>query len=450
MRIKDDLLGKKITVIGAGVSGSELALLAVRLGAKVFVSDCGIVVDEKKELFKEAGIGWESGSNTERALDADLVVVSSGISPDAPVVKAAMAKNIPVRGELDFVYPYLSGKIIAVTGSNGKTTTASMIGFFLAELGCNCLTGGNIGNAAAKAAGADYDYIVLELSSFQLHWAEYFRTDVSVVTNLAPDHIDWHGSYEKYVAAKANIISILKENGTAIYQERDRDELCAGGGLPLSWTGVRGADGVYMDETRGQAWLVRGGDESVLFDFKDVRLLGKHNLENTAMAAAALCCFGITVPAGLISCYTPPEHRCAYAGETGGVIFVDDSKGTNVAASVAAMSSLPNRKVIILGGKGKGEDYAPLADAVKEYASWSVLLGEEKERIAGALEAAGYKSYSFAADMDEAVETAYRKAKAGETVLLSPACTSWDMYPNYAARGEHFARAVAAIIKREE
>lgn len=450
MKHGECLRDKKITVIGAGVSGSELALLAARLGARVFVSDCGEIANDKKKLFAEAGIAWETGANTARALDAGLVVVSSGISPDAPIVKEAAAKNIPVQGELDFVYPYLSGGIIAVTGSNGKTTTASMIGFFLSELGYNCLTGGNIGNAVAKAAGRQYEYIVLELSSFQLHWAERFRTDVSVVTNLAPDHIDWHGSYEKYVEAKAKILRLLKKDGTAIYQERDRDELRAAGGLPLSWSGPPAGDGVYMDEAGGCAWLRLGGHIAKLFDFADVRLLGKHNIENTAMAIAALSCRGITVPAALISRYTPPGHRCAYAGEARGVIFVDDSKGTNVAASVTAMSSLPNRKIVILGGKGKGEDYAPLAEAVKEYAAWAVLLGEEKEKIAAALAAAGYDSYSFASDMDEAVDAAYAKAAAGETVLLSPACTSWDMYPNYGARGDHFARAAAAIINSEK
>lgn len=449
MKLGESLRDKKITVIGAGVSGSELALLASRLGARAFVSDCGEIAEDKKELFAEAGIAWETGANTARALDAGLVVVSSGISPDVPIIKEALAKNIPVQGELDFVYPYLSGQIIAVTGSNGKTTTASMTGFFLSELGYNCLTGGNIGNAIAKAAGTEYEYIVLELSSFQLHWAERFRADVSIVTNLAPDHIDWHGSYAKYAEAKANVIRLLKKDGTAIYQERDRDELHAAGGLPLSWGDARGADGIYMDEAGGCAWLRFGGLISKLFDFRDTRLLGKHNMENTAMALAALRSLGITVPAELTRRYTPPGHRCAYAGEAGGVIFVDDSKGTNVAASVTAMGSLPNRKVVILGGKGKGEDYAPLAEAVKEYAAWAVLLGEEREKIAAALAKAGYKSYSFAADMDEAVEAAYAKAEAGQTVLLSPACTSWDMYPNYGARGDHFTRATEAIIKRE-
>lgn len=449
MKQKEELQGKKISIIGAGVSGSELALLAARLGGVVFVSDCGEIAEDKKTLFTEAGITWEESANTDRALDADLMVISSGISPDVPVVKQAVEKNIPVYGELDFVYPYLNGKIIAVTGSNGKTTTASMIGFFLTELGYNCLTGGNIGNAIAKAAGTDYEYIVLELSSFQLYWAKRFSTDVSVVTNLAPDHIDWHGSYENYVAAKANIVSLLTEGGMAIYQERDRRNLYAEGGLPLSWTELGQMDGIYMDEAAGCAWLRLRGMASKLFDFKNVKLLGKHNLENTAMATAALSCCGITVPSCLLPTYTPPGHRCAYAGESRGITFVDDSKGTNVAASITAMSSLPNRKVVILGGKGKGEDYAPLAEAVKEHASWAVLLGAEKERIAAALDTAGFAAYSFAADMDRAVEEAYGKAEAGETVLLSPACTSWDMYPNYGARGDHFARVAAEIIKRE-
>lgn len=443
------LKGKRISIIGAGVSGSELALLAARLGAGVFVSDSGAIKEEKLSLFHDGGIGCEGGANTERALDADLIVVSSGISPEIPIIKEAASKNIPVMGELDFVYPYLSGKIIAVTGSNGKTTTASMIGFFLEELGYNALTGGNIGNAVAKAAGKDYEYIVLELSSFQLHWAKTFRTDIAIVTNLAPDHIDWHGSYEKYVEAKSKIIRLLKKDGKAIYQERDGYELSAVGGIALSWINPCLINRIYMDDVGNCAKLRLDGAETKLFDFSDVKLLGRHNLENTAMALAALRSCGVAVPPELISRYIPPAHRCAYAGEAGGVTFVDDSKGTNVAASVTAMSSLPNSKVVILGGKGKGEDYAPLAAAVKKYASWAVLLGEEKEKIAAALKEAGFDSFTFAAEMDEAVETAYSKASAGETVLLSPACTSWDMYPNYGARGDHFVRAIREIIKRE-
>lgn len=447
---KNVLKDKRVSVIGAGVSGSELALLGDRLGARVFVSDSGKISDESKKLFEKTSIKWESGEHTARALEADLIVVSSGISPNSVILQKAFTNNIPVQGELDFVYPYLRGKIIAVTGSNGKTTTTSMIGFFLEKLKHKCLIGGNIGNAVARAAGGEYEYIVLELSSFQLYWTKKFQTDISIVTNLAPDHIDWHGSYENYVGAKANIIRLLKQDGTAIYQENNREALRAEAGLPLSWKNPALSCGIYMDERNGCAWLRSGGQCSArLFDFSDVALLGRHNLENTAMAVTALSRCGCAVPVELISQYTPPPHRCAYAGAVRGIIFIDDSKGTNVAATVTAMSSLPNRKIVILGGRGKGESYTPLAEAVKEYAAWVVLLGEEKDKIAVELRRIGYKDFSFAADMDEAVEKAYGKAEFGETVLLSPACTSWDMYPNYGARGDHFVQAAAKIIERD-
>lgn len=446
LQIKDS----KISVIGAGVSGAELAFLAARLGAGVFISDSGVIADEKKARFDAENIEWEEGANSERALSADLIVVSSGISPEIPILREAVVRRVPVQGELDFVYPYLSGKTIAVTGSNGKTTTASMAGFFLEQLGHNCLTGGNIGNAAAKAALGAYDYIVLELSSFQLHWAEEFKADVAVVTNLAPDHIDWHGSYENYVAAKAKSAHALRPGGSIIYQQRDDEALGVSGGLPLSWSGNFGNGGICMDEEAACAWINFRGSTHKLFDFADVKLLGKHNLENTAMATAALACCGISVPKELIAEYAPPPHRCAYAGAVRGITFVDDSKGTNVAASVTAMSSLPGRKVVILGGKGKGEDYAPLAEAVKKYATWAVLLGEEKDKIGDALERQGFDRFLKVSGMDEAVGAAYAKASEGETVLLSPACTSWDMYPNYGARGDHFVSAAAEIIKKKK
>lgn len=441
--------GKRISVIGAGVSGTELALLAKRLGADVFISDTSEISEEKLNRFREAGIKWEMHGNTDQILNADLIVVGSGISPQTPVLRKAEEHGISVMGELDFVAPYLDGKIIAITGSNGKTTTTSMTGYFLEKLGYHCLTGGNIGNALAKAAGEHYDFIVVELSSFQLHWTKRFRAEVGVVTNLAPDHIDWHGSYEKYVEAKANLFRCLNQGGVPIYQKSDQDALAVSGGFPLQWEKAGPADGIYMDEANSCAWLVRGGEKKKLFDFADVKLLGKHNLENTAMACAALAHFGISVPGGLIGGYTAPGHRCAYVGEVKGVVFVDDSKGTNVAASVTAMRSLPNEKVVVLGGKGKGEDYGPLAEAVVQYAAFAVLLGAEKEKIAEALRAAGYEKYVLAGTMEEAVEAAFEKAAAGQTVLLSPACTSWDMYSDYGKRGEHFSEIAKGIIERE-
>ncbi len=453
--ISEKYLGKKISVIGAGVSGRSLAELAKKQGADVFVSELKTMNEETKKVFDSMCISWESEGNTERLLEADEIILSSGISSDIPILKEASLKGVPIISELDFVYPFISGKIIAITGSNGKTTTASMTGYFLDKLGAVSMTGGNIGNPAAKAAFMKTDFLVLELSSFQLSRLEKFKCDVAVVTNLAPDHIDWHGSYEKYIEAKANIIRSLTSQGHAIYQNRDSKELNIpeGMGFPLFWQKPdNNKKGIYMDGAESAAFMcIKEGKPPIkLFDFQAVKLLGSHNLENTAMASAAILLLGFgPVDPTLISEYEPPKHRCAFAGSFRGITFVDDSKGTNVAASVAAMSSLKGEKVVILGGQGKGEDYAPLAEAVIKYAKSVLLLGAEKEKIALALDAAKYKNYSVALNMEDAVEKAYRSALPGETVLLSPACTSWDMYPNYGLRGDHFCEIVKRIIERD-
>lgn len=458
MIIKDSLKGKKISVIGAGVSGKALADLASRLGADVFISEAKKLDGAAKAEFSRSGIEWEEGGNSDRLLDADEIVVSSGISPKAPILVRAAERGVKLIGELDFVSPYLNGVVIGVTGSNGKTTTTSMTGYFLEKLGCSVVTAGNIGNPVAKAAESDHDFIVLELSSFQLHWAKNFRCDVAIVTNLAPDHINWHGSYENYVAAKANIIRCLKDGGAAICQKRDEKALRVAEKkcrvFPLSWGAPEGSErGICMDKSENAAFLNGSGSDArfKLFDFSSVKLLGAHNLENTAMSAAALALVNVgRVPSDVISSYVPPAHRCAFAGKSGGITFVDDSKGTNVAATITAMSSLPGTKVIILGGQGKGEDYAPLAQAVKKYARAAVLLGSEKTKIAKALEDSGYKTFHVVDDdMSEAVEKAFSLAKDGDTVLLSPAVTSWDMYPNYNERGDDFCRIVKNLIGRK-
>ena len=455
MNIDTAYKGKRISVIGAGISGRSLAELAGKLGAEVFVSDLKKINEDTAKAFKAIGIDWEEEGNTERVLECDEIIISSGVSCDIPILKLAASRKIPVTGELDFVYPYMSGKIIAVTGSNGKTTTASMTGFLLERAGVVSMTGGNIGNPAANAAYQKNDFLVLELSSFQLNRVNKFKCDIAVVTNLAPDHIDWHGSYEKYVEAKANVIRSLAPNGRAIYQERDSKALDVpeGVGYPLNWGEPDDSrKGIYLDRKSSAAFIcINEGEIPVrLFDFDAVKLLGSHNIENTAMASAAILLLG-QGPAdpAVISEYQPPRHRCAFAGSFKGITFVDDSKGTNVAATVTAMSSLEGSKVIILGGQGKGEDYLPLAEAVSRYAKSAVLVGEEKEKIASALSAAGFMSYTTVSTMEEAVEKAYRNAVSGDTVLLSPACTSWDMYPNYGARGDHFCELVKRIMEKD-
>ena len=440
----NNLNGKRISIIGAGVSGCAVAKVASAHGADVFVSDGKEIPDERKRMFAAENISWEENGNSSRVLECDEIVVSSGIPPYIPIIKAAEEHAVRLTGELDFAANYLKGKIIAVTGSNGKTTTCSVIGGLLKKSGYNCAIAGNIGVGVAELADKEFDYIAMELSSFQLYWSTHFKCDAAVITNLAPDHINWHGSYENYIAAKANLFRCLKENGAAICQKRDTEVLRITKGTDIYRLGWEEDCRIFLNRQNKAAYL----DSDELFSFADVNLLGDHNMENLAMALAAVKLAGATVNKSFLAELKAPEHRCEYVGETNGIVFVNDSKGTNVAASVTAMSSLQGSKIIILGGQGKGEEYGPLAETVCKYVKSAVIIGSEKEKIARALDDFGYVNYQFAEDMGDAVRKAYEKADNGDMVLLSPACTSWDMYPNFETRGEDFRAKAMEIINK--
>ncbi|HCL79830.1 MAG TPA: UDP-N-acetylmuramoyl-L-alanine--D-glutamate ligase [Synergistaceae bacterium] len=445
---------KRVTVIGAGVSGEGLALLAERLGARVFVSDKGVVADDVRGRLAARGIGWEDGGHTERAFEADMLVLSSGIPPSALVVEEARQRRCPVVGELDFLTPYLYGTLVGITGSNGKSTTTSLIAHMLERNGYKVSLSGNIGRALADAALQSWDYIVVELSSFQLHWSTRFSCALGVVTNLAPDHIDWHGSYEAYVGAKANIFANQREGGMAIVQGRDVSELLGrrerSSVAEFWWRNQRHEPApleILADGDREEVFLVRDGQMELLFSFDQLPLIGKHNVENGAMAAAALRMLG----AGALSSaegfsgFKGLPHRCQEVGRVGGILYIDDSKGTNVASTITALVSIPGDKAIILGGQGKGEEYGPLAEAVRTNACAAVVLGEEKDKIVRALREARCPVVLEAETMEDAVRQATLAVPDGGVVLLSPACTSWDMYPNYKRRGEHFQQIVLGM-----
>ena len=445
--------GKRITVIGAGVSGLGLAVFASSLGAQVFISADRPVADNSiREKLKALNIPWEEG-HTARAYESECMLLSSGIPPSSPAVKEASSRGMTVMGELDFLAPHLSGKILGVTGSNGKSTTTSLLGHMLKKRGFRTAVAGNIGIPLSEAAGKPWDYIVVELSSFQLFWNTSLACDLAIVTNLAPDHIDWHGSYGEYVQAKRKILTTRKKNSPAILQERDRaalevEDANDSGITPFYWKGMRDPSAfssILADEGRKAVFLQQDGDENFLFSFSDLPLLGSHNIENAAMAAGALRLLGVQGDLGpLFEGFRGLEHRCEFVAKKGGRIYIDDSKGTNVASSSTALTSIPGIKVVILGGKGKGEDYAPLAETVKKEALAAVVLGEERAKITAALARVGFEAVLQAADMEDAVRQAAEFSGA-EVVLLSPACTSWDMYPNYKKRGEHFREIVCRL-----
>ncbi len=442
---------RKITVVGAGVSGRALALFSAQAGAKVFVTDARTELPpETEKLFCAHGIEWETGTHTPTCCECDAMVLSSGVPPTSPAILLAKKFGVPVVGELDFLTPYLNGKIIAVTGTNGKTTCTSMIACILRANGIDAAIAGNIGeplasHAAIRSTAAMHDALVMELSSFQLHWNTLLKPDVAVLTNLAPDHINWHGSYENYVTDKCRIF-LPKEGSFAIVQECDRLRVPQGR-VPCVMGTLRGGEGgnccISVNEN---VTLSCVGRERTLFKASELNLLGRHNLENAAMsAAAAILAFPEINPARGLTSFRPPRHRCEKIAVRGGVLYIDDSKATNVAAVIAALTSIDTRKIIILGGQGKGEDYAPLAKSVKENAVAAIVIGTEAPKILSALTRAGCEKITCADNMADAVKKASQVACEGDCVLLSPACTSWDCYKNYEERGDHFAELVRQL-----
>ena len=440
--------GDVVTIIGAGISGIGLTKLAKKLGMRVFVSENKkeITYQQHEEL-NELGVEYELGGHTERAFDCDAILLSSGISPISTAVLSALKKNVPCIGEIDFISTYLSSKLIGITGSNGKTTTTSLVAHILNRMGVSCAASGNIGNSLADYVGTSYEFLAVELSSFQLHWANRIQCDVAVITNIAPDHIDWHGSFDEYVASKRRLLSLQRAEGWSILQERDRSILgkdLRTRTICLSWGSDDTPWRICMNECF--AHLNTPERRIPLFSYENLPLVGKHNMENIAMACTAVWCLTNGVPdSRTLYEFTPLHHRCEIIEEIDGVLYIDDSKGTNVAASSTAMESIKGRKIVILGGQGKGEDYTPLAKTAAREAEWAVLLGAEADKIEMALRKESFTNIYRAADMTEAVRFARSTASAGMVVLLSPACTSWDMYPNYKARGEHFKQAVLDV-----
>lgn len=446
----------RVTVIGSGVSGSSLAKLASELGYSVFVSEQKQIERSFIDMYQKYGISYESGGHSEEIYQCDIMILSSGISPVAEPVRKALEKGIRVEGEVDFTAPFLKGKILGITGSNGKTTTTLMTGHLFEKAGIRVGIAGNIGSPLADHANRENEVLVVELSSFQLFWSRVLTLDLAVVTNIEPDHIDWHGSLEGYYSAKRKIKGMVRQGGKVICQERDMKVLFSGEITDQVIPLVRGKDAVHkyssaiiLDEDH--AAYNFSGKIIKLFDHSDIALLGSHNLENAAMSSTAFIELGgpINSIREDLASFKAPPHRCELVDIIEGVSYVDDSKGTNVAATVAALRSLHGRKIIILGGKGKGEDYSPLAEAVAAQADLAILIGEEKARIRESLVQTGFTNIKDVNSMEEAVVAASGSSGPGSIVLLSPACTSWDMYQNYIERGEDFKNCVNRIRKGE-
>jgi len=435
-----DLAGQRVIVVGLGKSGLAACRLCLERGATVLGTDSAPGERLAPEVYS-LGMRVEAGGHDAvRFTDADLVVVSPGV-PAFPALELCERAGVEVIGELELACRFLSAPIVAIGGTNGKSTTTTLVGELLAAAGQRAFVGGNLGEPAGAAVGKEWDAVVLEVSSFQLERAPLFHPRVSVLLNVTEDHLDRYPSFALYADAKGNAFVNQVAGDTAVIPFGDavcEEQARRGRGDRVTF----GVAGDYASEGEGVV-EARTGER---FDLARAKLHGTHNRHNAAAAIAAVRALGVepaAVVAGL-GRFEPLPHRMALVAELGGVRFYDDSKGTNVGAAVTALGGLSEpRGVLIAGGRDKHGSYQPLVSVLRERGRAVVVLGEAAQRIFDAV--GGAVPVEYASDMADAVRRAFRLAERGDAVLLSPACSSFDMFKSYADRGDRFRDAVERL-----
>ncbi len=452
-----DVKGKRILVVGLGKSGVASALFLQARGARVTVSDAKAEEQLRQEIpaLLDQGITVESGGHGERTFrDQDLIVLSPGVPVDVPLVGQARARGVPVIGEIELASRFLKGHLVAITGSNGKTTTTTLAGEVISMGGYETLVGGNIGTPAislVEESTAD-TYNVLEVSSFQLETIESFHPEIAVILNITPDHLDRHRNFRAYVAAKARIFEQQRESDFAVLNAGDPTclELADQIRAQTRWFSRASEvkSGAYVKDGK-IFWRDEESGEQEVMPVSEIPLKGAHNLENVLAAV----CVG-----RLVGCerhrihravqeFKAVEHRLEFVAKIQGVEYYNDSKATNVDATLKALESFPSGIHIILGGKDKGSDYSVLSALLKQRARRVYTIGAAAEKIASQIQ--GACEIVSAETLEAAVRRAAESAAAGEVVLLAPACASFDQFENYEHRGRVFKEAVAALAARQ-
>ena len=438
----------RLVVLGAAESGVGAAVLAQQKGYDVFVTDMGTIKPRYKEMLDAHGIAWEEGGHTEaRVLNADEVVKSPGIPDTAPLVAKLAEQGTPILSEIEFAARYTDARMICITGSNGKTTTTSLIYHILQLAGEDVGLAGNIGHSLAlQVAEAPHGTYVIELSSFQLDNMYKFRADIAVLLNITPDHLDRYAfCMQNYVESKMRMLQNQDEQSTFVYWQEDE---YIPKELPRHAEPCRRFG--FTDEPKeGAAGYAQDGKLVVQLPFHfemplaELSLPGKHNLRNCLAAAVATLSAGVdpeVVRRGL-SDFPGVEHRLEKAGTVGGLHFVNDSKATNVDACYCALESMQTPVVLILGGRDKGNDYAQIVPFVKQKCRALVFMGVDNSKLHAAFDALGLP-IADTHSMKECMEEAVKLAQPGDTVLLSPCCASFDLFKNMEDRGEQFKQWV--------
>ena len=456
-----EVSGKQITVVGAARSGIAVSRLLSESGADVFLTEFKEGTAEMKQRLEESGVNFEFGGHTPRALDADFIVVSPGVPSNVPLLKSATEKGLAIYSEIEVAYWFCQAPIVAITGSNGKTTTTSLAAHVFSHAGGKVHVVGNIGKAFSEVTKntSSNDVVVLEVSSFQLDHIDTFRPDVSVLLNITPDHLDrYDNQFEKYAASKFRIFENQTSEDTLIYCYDDsfvRNKV-------VQFSPTHAAEdvatsdrvktlGISQEQELREGAFLRGSElvirfkqeEEILMRKEELALQGPHNVYNSL--AAAVAARVMEIPSLFVreslSSFEGVAHRLEEVRTLNGVRYINDSKATNVNAVWYALESFKEDIILIAGGRDKGNDYASLKPLVSRNVRMVIAIGESAEKVDKELGVLA-KQHMIMDSLEEAVQAAHLLARSGEVVLLSPACASFDMFTNYEERGEVFKAAV--------
>ena len=437
----------RIVVLGGGVSGVGAAVLAKKRGFDVFLSDNGKISDKSRRVLIDNAIDWEEGQHSlDKILHADEVIKSPGISDKIKLIKELDFHNTPVISEIEFAYRYTEAKIVAITGTNGKTTTTELLGHVLKNAGFDVLVAGNVGvSFSLSIAEKDYDYIVLELSSFQLDGIQNFRSNVAIILNITSDHLErYDNNIENYTASKFKITSKIKIAKDFLIYNADDNIVntikTKAQKIPISLYAKKN-EGGYLDNNE---LIIKLNNQTMTI--QELALQGKHNMFNSMAAAIAARVFeveDVVIRKSMID-FQNVEHRLEHVLTVHGIDFINDSKATNVNASWYALESMKKNVVWIVGGVDKGNDYSELAGLVEDKVKTIICLGDKNQKIIKFFQGK-VDTIVQASSMNEAVNQSFSIANKGDVVLLSPACASFDLFENYEDRGLKFKKAVRAL-----
>lgn len=443
---------RRIVILGGGESGTGAAVLAQKQGFEVFLSDLSTIADRYKSLLESYGIAFEEGKHTEEEImQADEVIKSPGIPEKAPVIRKLIDRGIPVISEIEFAGRYTHARTICITGSNGKTTTTMLIYHILKNAGLNVGLAGNVGDSfALQVAEKKFDYYVLELSSFQLDGMFRFRADVAILLNITPDHLDRYDyKLENYVRSKMRIIRNQTPEDAFIYWGddpliREEVERLKPNASRYPFAKEKGKD--TKAYTQNGQIMIETLNGIFTMEEELIALTGTHNLYNSMAAAITSKLMDIKNEEIRLSLsdFKGVEHRLEKVASVRGVTYVNDSKATNVNSTWYALQSMKTDVVLILGGTDKGNDYTEIENLVKERCKVLIFLGADNSKLHAFFDGKVPAIYD-AGSMKEAVDLSYREAKKGDTVLLSPACASFDLFRNYEDRGKQFKECVRRL-----